>query len=118
MLGLACLGVVMGAWLKRKLPLLDRLNIPTPIAGGMIYAILVLALRDRVVNFDADGVLRDLCMIAFMTTVGLSARLQLIREGGLGVVVLLAIATGGAVVQNLLGMGLASLLHIDPRLGI
>src|ERR1035438_5379953 len=85
MLGLACLGVVLGGWLKRKLPLLRRLNIPTPIAGGMIYAVLALALRDRVVNIEADAVLRDLLMVAFMTTVGLSARLQLIREGGLGV---------------------------------
>ena len=118
MLGLACLGVAMGAWLKRKLPLLDRLNIPTPIAGGMIYAVLALLLRDRVVNFDADSVLRDLLMVAFMTTVGLNARLQLIREGGLGVVVLLALSTAGAVLQNLLGMGMATLLHIDPRLGI
>jgi ESS family glutamate:Na+ symporter len=118
MLGLACLGVVLGGWLKRKLPLLRRLNIPTPIAGGMIYAVLALMLRDRVVNIEADAVLRDLLMVAFMTTVGLSARLQLIREGGLGVVVLLALATAGAVVQNLLGMGLAALLHIDPRLGI
>src|SRR5208337_4626935 len=100
MLGLACLGIAMGSWLKRKVPLLDRLNIPTPIAGGMIYAILALVLRERVVNFEADGVLRDLCMIAFMTTIGLSARLQLIREGGFGVVLLLAIATAGAVVQN------------------
>jgi hypothetical protein len=33
MLGLACLGVAMGAWLQRTLPLLDRLNIPTPIPG-------------------------------------------------------------------------------------
>jgi ESS family glutamate:Na+ symporter len=118
MLGLGCLGVVMGSWLKRKVPLLGRLNIPTPIAGGMVYAVLVLLLRDRVVNIEADGVLRDLFMIAFMTTVGMSARLQLVRQGGIGVVVLLAIATAGAVVQNALGMGLASLLHIDPRLGI
>ena len=118
MLGLACWGVAMGAWMKRKVPLLDRLNIPTPIAGGMIYAVLALALRDRVVNIEADGVLRDLLMIAFMTTVGLSARLQLLREGGVDVVVLLAIATVGAVLQNLLGMGLATLLGVDARMGI
>ena len=117
-LGLASLGVVMGNWLKRRLPLLDRLNIPAPIAGGMVYALLALALRDRVLNVEADVVLRDLLMVAFMTTVGLSARLQLIREGGLGVVWLLAIASAGAVFQNLLGIGLAAALHVDPRLGI
>src|ERR1035437_1413475 len=117
-LGLACLGVVMGQGLKRKLPVLDRLNIPAPIAGGMVYAVLALLLRDRYLNIEADVVLRDLLMVAFMTTVGLSARLQLIREGGLGAILLLAAASLGAILQNLLGIGLAMLLHVDPRLGI
>ena len=117
-LGLACLGVLIGVWLKRRLPVLDRLNIPTPIAGGMVYAVLALVLRDRLVNFDADVVLRDLLMVAFMTTVGLNARMQLILEGGIGVVKLLGIASVGAALQNLLGMGLAAALRVDPRLGI
>ena len=117
-LGAAALGVVLGAWLKRRLPILDRLNIPTPIAGGMIYAVAALALRDRVVNLDVDTLLRDLLMIAFMTTVGLSARFQLLREGGKKLVLLLAISSVGAVLQNVLGIGLAKALSIDPRLGI
>jgi ESS family glutamate:Na+ symporter len=117
-LGLACFGVLMGFWLKRKLPILDRLNIPVSIVGGMVYALAATLLRDRVVNFDPDVVLRDLLMVAFMTTVGLSARLQLIREGGIQVIVLLGIASLGAVLQNLLGMGVAKLLGVDPRLGI
>ncbi|MBZ5723656.1 MAG: sodium/glutamate symporter [Acidobacteriia bacterium] len=117
-LGLACLGVLLGFWLKRKIPLLDRLNIPVPIVGGMVYAVAALALRDRVANFEADVVLRDLLMVAFMTTIGLNARLQLIREGGMGVIRLLAIASFGAVLQNLLGMGLALALGVDARLGI
>ena len=45
MLGLAALGVAGGAWLKRRLPVLDRLNIPTPIVGGMLLAVAALALR-------------------------------------------------------------------------
>jgi glutamate:Na+ symporter, ESS family len=118
MLGLAALGVAAGTWVKRRVPLLERLNIPTPIVGGMLFAIAALALRDRVVNLDADVVLRDLLMVAFMTTIGLSARLQLLREGGARVIWFLAIASLGAVLQNLLGIGLAHALGVDPRLGI
>src|SRR5260370_2966006 len=118
MLGLAALGVAAGTGMKRRVPLLDRLNIPTPIVGGMLFAIAALALRDRVVNVDADVVLRDLLMVAFMTTIGLSARLQLIREGGARVIWFLAIASLGAVLQNLLGIALAHALGVDPRLGI
>jgi glutamate:Na+ symporter, ESS family len=117
-LGLACLGVWIGGWLKRRLPVLDRLNIPVSIAGGMVYALAALALHGRYLNLDADATLRDLLMIAFMTTIGLSARLDLIRQGGAGVVKMLAIASFGAVLQNLLGMGLARALGIDARLGI
>ncbi|HEY2013522.1 MAG TPA: sodium/glutamate symporter [Bryobacteraceae bacterium] len=117
-LGLACLGVLLGAWLKRKLPLLDRLNIPVSIAGGMVFALIPLVLRDRYLNLDGDTVLRDMLMIAFMTTIGLSARLQLIREGGVKVIKLLAIGSVGAVLQNLLGMGIAKVLGVDARLGI
>ena len=117
-LGLASLGVALGFWLKRRLPLLDRLDIPVPIVGGGVYALLILALHGRVVNLDVDTSLRDLLMIAFMTTIGLNARLELIRKGGAGVVKLLAISTVGAALQNVLGIALAKALHIDPRLGI
>jgi glutamate:Na+ symporter, ESS family len=117
-LALACLGVALGAWLKRKLPLLDRLDIPVPVVGGMLYALLTLALHSRVVNLEVDATLRDLLMIAFMTTIGLNARLELIRRGGAGVIKLLVIATIGAALQNVLGIALATALHVDPRLGI
>ncbi len=117
-LGLACIGVWAGERLKRKAPLLDRLNIPVSIVGGMIFALVALSLRDRAVNLEADTTLRDLLQVAFMTTIGLSARLQLLKEGGAPLVKLLAIASLGAVLQNLLGMGLAAALAVDPRLGI
>ncbi len=45
-----------------------------PIAGGMVFALAALALHGRVVNLEADTTLRDLLMVAFMTTIGLSAR--------------------------------------------
>jgi glutamate:Na+ symporter, ESS family len=117
-LGLASMGVAIGVWLKRRIPLLDRLNIPVPIAGGMVFALAALALRDRVVNVEADATLRDLLMVAFMATIGLSARLQLIREGGAGLIWLLGISSLGALLQNLLGMGLAAAMGLDARLGI
>ncbi len=117
-LGASALGVVLGGWIKRRLPVLDRLNIPTSIAGGMVFAIIALLLHDRVANIEADTLLRDLLQTAFMTTVGLSARFQLLRVGGRQLVILLAISSAGAVLQNLLGIGLAKALSIDPRLGI
>jgi len=41
-LGAAALGVFIGGWLKRKIPVLDRWNIPVPIAGGMVFALSLI----------------------------------------------------------------------------
>lgn len=117
-LALACIGVALGAWLKRKVPLLDRLEIPVPVVGGMVFALAALALHGRIMNFESDASLQTLFMIAFMTTIGLNARFELIRLGGIGVAKLLGIATAGALLQNLLGMALAAALGVDARLGI
>ncbi|HEY4838757.1 MAG TPA: sodium/glutamate symporter, partial [Candidatus Acidoferrales bacterium] len=79
-LALGGLGIGSGVWLKKQIPVLDRLCIPTSIVGGMIFALVALALHNRVANFEPDTVLRDLLMIAFIATIGLSARIELIRK--------------------------------------
>jgi len=117
-LAIGGLGIGIGVWLKKRLPILDRLCIPTSIVGGMIFTLAALVLHNRVINFEPDTVLRDLLMIAFMTTIGLSARVELIRRGGIQVLLLLAVASLGAVFQNLLGIGLAKLLGVNPLVGI
>jgi ESS family glutamate:Na+ symporter len=65
-----------------------------------------------------DLALRDILMIAFFTTVGMSASLRLVKVGGIQVVLFFGVATIGAVLQNLLGIAGARLLGIDPLLGI
>ena len=117
-LALGCLGIVAGSWLKKKLPILDRLFIPTSIVGGLVLALVALLLHDRYANFEYDTTLRDLFMIAFMTTVGLNARLNLIRRGGIQVLLMWALASAGALLQNGLGMGLARVMGLNPLIGI
>jgi glutamate:Na+ symporter, ESS family len=117
-LGFACLGFAIGSWLKRRLPVLDRLNIPASIVGGLVFSLVALGMRDRVLNIEPDLVLRDILMIAFFTTIGMGASLRLLREGGVQVAVFFAIAASMLVVQNLLGVAGAKLLGIDPLVGV
>jgi len=117
-LALGCAGILLGAWLKRKLRFLDRLYIPTSIVGGLVFALVALALHGRYADFKPDTTLRDLLMIAFMTTIGLNARMALIRRGGIPVLLMLALATAGAILQNLLGIGLAKAMGLNPLIGI
>ena len=117
-LALACFGLVLGNWIKRLAPVLDDLNIPGPIVGGLVYALLVLLLRDRWVNFTVDGTLQRVLMVAFFTTIGMSASLDLVKRGGPQVLWFLILATIGAALQNGLGVSLARIFGLDPLLGI
>ena len=117
-LAIAALGVAMGEWLRRRVPLLVRWSIPAPIAGGLVYAALLLALRDRVVNVEVDTVLRDLLMVAFFTSIGMSASWKVVRAGGPQVLLFLLLATAGAALQNALGIGLAHAFGVNPLVGI
>src|SRR5512139_1041519 len=94
-LGLASFGLVAGTLLRRVFPVLERLSVPASVLGGLLYAVTSLALRDRVVNFHFDLVLRDVLMIAFFTTVGMSASLRLLKIGGKRVSIFLGAAVLG-----------------------
>jgi ESS family glutamate:Na+ symporter len=116
-LALSCFGLAFGAWLKRKLPFLDDLNIPAPIVGGLIYALSMLALRGHV-DFTMELSLQRVLMVAFFTSVGLGASIALVRKGGPQVLLFLIVATIGATLQNCLGVSLSTLFGLNPLMGI
>lgn len=115
---LAAAGLVAGEWIRRRVPLLDRLSVPSSIVGGLLYALLVLALHGRVVDFQIDTTLRDVLMLAVFTIIGFNAGVRVLRRGGVQVVLLLLLATLGAMLQNGLGMALAKLLGLNPLIGV
>ncbi len=117
-LALSGFGVAVGVYLKRWIPFLDRVNVPSSVAGGLVYALITLALRDRVINFEMDLVLQRVLMIAFFTTVGMGASLRLLRVGGRLMVVFFGASSLGALLENVLGVGLAKLLGLNPLIGL
>src|SRR6185436_7102800 len=117
-LAFACVGLAIGLWLKRKFPVLDRLNIPASIVGGLLFSIGALAMRDRVFNIEPDLILRDILMIAFFTTIGMGASLRLLKRGGIQVGLFFAFSALIAVFQNALGMATATLFGLNPLVGI
>lgn len=116
-LALSCFGLIVGSWLKRRLPILDDLNIPAPIVGGLLYALTMLGLRGHI-NFTMELSLQRVLMVAFFTSVGLGASVTLVKKGGPQVLLFLVIATVGAILQNGVGIGLASVFGLDPLMGI
>jgi glutamate:Na+ symporter, ESS family len=117
-LAFACFGLALGIRLKRWFPVLDRLNIPASIVGGLIFSLAALAMRDRYLNLEPDLVLREILMIAFFTTIGMGASLRLLKQGGIQVGIFFAISVVVAVLQNVAGMVTAHVFGLNPLTGI
>ncbi len=118
-LALAALAVAVGQGLRRWIPLLARYDLPAPVLGGLLVAVMVGLLRrdgQDLVRFDTT--LQAPLMIAFFTTIGFGASLRLLRVGGVQVAWFLAIATVAALLQNLLGASLALAMGLPPLLGV
>ena len=116
-LGLGAAGVVIGAGIRRVFPILERLSVPRSVLGGLLYAVLVLLLRD-VVQFEVDTVLRDIFMVAFFTTIGLGASLRLLKVGGRRVAIFLGASVLGLVAQIALGASVSRGLGLPALFGV
>jgi ESS family glutamate:Na+ symporter len=118
---LAAAGLVLfaGYAIQRRVALLSRHNIPAPVVGGLLVALAITALRaagHEAVRFDTT--LQPPLMIAFFTSIGFGASVPLLRRGGPAVAVFLLLATVVAVLQNLMGAGVAKALGVPPLLGV
>lgn len=135
--------VTGGEWLTRRLAWLSRFHLPAPIVGGLLVALVLLVVNsvkpggltiglttdwrawawivEPVVGLPNAGTFVDLhkpLMVAFFTCVGLNASWAVARVGSWQLLVLLLVATGLAVLQNVVGVAAARAMHVSPYVGL
>ena len=109
----------LGAWLTRRIPFLRRYIIPEAVTGGLICSSLVAVLYvffEREIRFDMR--MRDLLLLIFFSTIGLTAKLRLLAEGGKALAILVVVAAVFLVVQDVTGVLLAKLVGAHPAYGL
>lgn len=116
-IGLSAL-LVAGA-ISRRVPLLARLNVPVPVIGGVLVAI-VSALLHRFgdISVQFAGQLTSFFLLVFFTTVGLSAKLSALKAGGWPMLILCAATVVLLVAQNVMGILVASAAGAHPFYGV
>ena len=115
----ATLVLLVGKFLVQKIKFLRDFNIPEPVAGGLVAAIVLFALHEAFgVSFKLEKPLQDAFMLIFFTSIGLSADFSRLKAGGLPLVIFTAVVGAFIIVQNFVGVGLASALGLDPLIGL
>lgn len=118
-LALAVLVLLLGSFLKKKINFLERFCIPSPVIGGLLFAIMTcICYSTHIAEFSFDDTLREVCMVFFFTSVGFQANLKVLKSGGKSLIVFLALVISLIVLQNLTAVGLSKLLGLDPLIGM
>lgn len=109
----------LGGALTQRLGLLRRYSIPQAVTGGLLVAIGILILSllgGPKILFNLQ--LRDTLLLTFFSTVGLSAKLSRLRQGGKSLFLLLICATGFLVLQDTTGVLIVQALGAPPAYGL
>ena len=127
----ATLVLLLGRLLVAKIKLLQNFNIPEPVAGGLLMSFLVYLLYivtglsfengltfGEGISLNFDKGLQDSFMLFFFTSIGLSADLSRLKSGGIGLFIFLGVVALFIVVQNIVGIGLASAFGLEPIIGL
>ncbi|MBM7123037.1 sodium/glutamate symporter [Dyella kyungheensis] len=118
---LACGGLLLlvGYAIRKRVPLLMRFSIPAPVIGGLLVALAMLVCRHwGITPLQFDTSFEQPLMIAFFTVIGFNASASLLKVGGRQILMFLGLASGLAVVQNLLGIGMAKAFGLPPLFGV
>lgn len=119
-LGLGTAALFAGEMLRRFIPILGRYNLPAPVLGGLLVSVAILIAHEQawLTEVRFDQTLVKPLMVAFFTTIGFGASYGLLRKGGPQVLVFLSISTLAAVLQNVVGAGVAVATGQSPLFGV
>lgn len=111
--------LMIGNFLKKKISFLQRFCIPSPVIGGLLFAIITLILyATGIAVIDFDDTLKEVCMVLFFTSVGFQANLKVLKSGGKALIVFLVLVVALMIGQNFASIGLANVLGLDSLTGM
>lgn len=109
----------LGKTAVSRIELLRRYSIPEPVIGGFLCAALVAICYfffNLKVIFDLE--IRDWLLLYFFAAIGLRADIRTLISGGKPLAILLLLATTFIFLQNLVGIGAATIFGMDPVAGL
>ncbi|MGS0727449.1 sodium/glutamate symporter, partial [Shewanella sp. 0m-11] len=114
----AILVLFIGHTVNRHVPFFKKYNIPEPIIGGLVVAAVITVLHFQNITLAFSLPMQNTLMLMFFSTVGLAASYKLLARGGKKVFIFLGIASIYIILQNAVGVSLATALGLEPLMGL
>ena len=111
--------LLIGFWLKSKIKVLNKYCIPAPVVGGFLFMFITfIGHVTGTFAFNFDTYFQSPFMLAFFTTVGLGASFQLLKKGGILLIVYWLIAGVISIFQNFIGVGVSAIVGLEAPYGL
>ena len=118
-LGIATVVLLFGAWLRKKMVLLQKFCIPAPVVGGLIYAVIMAAIYGFTgMDFDYEETIKNICMVVFFTSVGFQANIKVLKKGGIGLIIMAVLVVVLVFLQNGISLLAAKMIGADSKIGL
>lgn len=109
----------IGKYVRNKVAILSKYCIPPSVIGGFIFAILILFFNlTDMATINLDTTLQNIFMTAFFTSIGFTASIKVLKQGGIKVITFLFLSVLLVIAQNIVGVSLASIFNLQPLLGL
>jgi ESS family glutamate:Na+ symporter len=116
---LAIILLFVGKIALTRYEVLRRYSIPEPVIGGFIAAIVVgllYLLFDLQVTFQLR--VQDYLLLYFFAGIGLKSDINTLLNGGRPLAILILLASVYILLQNVLGISVATAFGMDPKAGL
>ena len=116
------LGIIVlfvGKRLNESVGVLREFSIPEPVSGGLLFSVLItMVYLFTGIEIEFDLQARDVLLVYFFTTIGINASLKDLLSGGKPLIILLTITICYMVIQNFVGISVASLFGLGTPVGL
>lgn len=118
-IALAIVVLMVGDFIKKHIEVLRRFCIPTPVVGGVLFAILITILNmSGVCKVSLNSSFNEFFSLLFYAGIGYTASWKLLKKGGPQVILFLLLSSILVVLQNGLGVIVCKIMNVDPLVGL
>ena len=109
----------VGVHTNKRITFLRKYNIPEPVTGGLIAALIALVVylvSDIEITYQLDT--RNTLLVYFFTGIGLNAKLSDLIKGGKSLLIMLGLTLSYIVIQNVVGIAGATFVGAPTAVGV
>lgn len=118
-IALAIVVLMVGDVIKKHVYVLRKFCIPTPVVGGVLFAVLITVLNlSGLCSVSLTSTFNEFFSLLFYAGIGYTASWKMLKRGGPQVIVFLLLSSILVVLQNGLGVIICKIMGVDPLVGL